>query len=294
MGIKLVDLVSSEHVINYIKNISLGFKIENLNDRTIVIKKDGATPRKTVCFVIELPQIIITNVDGFNAEFTIKGKADPTGLCDREVFCNGESKGIIRAIEGKKDELKLVLWSENSVDSLDVLSVEHPVKCKGNVFYSTGATFVVSLKILEELLKNDSESINDICFTVSFSDITLPQMISSFEIEEVYIVGGAKADDKFKCGSGAGVVVKDGCFITDDKILRFMNETAKKNNIKTVAYSGKENTCCEKISIHKRGNKVIPVYFPVECADTSCPICDIRDGKAVAELVAACLNTIDN
>lgn len=294
MEIKPTDLISKEYVINYIKDISREFQTEILNDETIVINKSGTKPKKAVCFIMELPQIIITNVDGCNAEFSIQGKAEPTVLCNREVFCDGESKGMIRVIEGEKDEFKLVLWNENSVDSLDILSVEYPVRCKGDIVYNSGASPIISIKILEKLLKLDSARMNDICFTVSFSDITLPQVISSLDSEEVYIVGGAKADEKFKCGSGAGIVVKDGYFISDEKILRFMNDTAEKNNIKTIAYSGKENAYCEKISIHNRGNKVIPVYFPIEYSDTSCPMCNISDGKAVAELVGTCLSANKN
>ena len=243
----------------------------------IIIHKAGSGRRIVFPFICSLNQIIITSADKNKADFRTANSDYAESFGDREVYFNGESVGIIRNENKEKSVYKIELWEDNAVKTGAICFLETDVKCKGNRLYGFSITPVISTKIIKNVLTDLNDCVNDLYFTVSFCRDFTVTCHTELKPDEAYPIICAKTDKSFVTDKGCGILIKDGCHITNESVISRLSEIAEKKKITVQNFIGKSSSIPERLSISGGGIVTGGLYLPVSHMGSGCEIVSETD-----------------
>lgn len=268
----------------------MGCEINIDRSDNIIIHKPGKERKIVFPLIYSLNQIIITSVEKNRADFRTVNFDYTESLGDREVFFNGESVGIIRIENKKKTASKIELWDNNSLKIGDICFLQSNIDCKGNKLYGCLLSPVISTKIIKNVLSSISRSVNDLYFTLSFCRDYAVSCSAALNPDEAYPIILAKTDENFVSGKGCGILIKDGCHITNESIISRLSEIAENKKITVQSFIGKSSPVSEKLSVSGRGVATGGLYLPVSHMGSGCEIvsgydvdCLVMMIKSIAE-----------
>lgn len=272
---------SNTDIINLIKNMCKhpDMEINVDNAENVIIHKAGKGKKIMISAIIPKIRLYISKINDNKAEFELSGDIEKSALKDKEVFYDGETIGIIRESKEKEKELKYIIEKIDNKELKigDICTMENKISCKGNKLYGIGISTVPPLRIVEKLIGNKNDSVNDIYFTLSFSENSAKTAVNVIEPDHVYLIYCADATDNFERGKGCGIVYKDGNAIAPDNLRNICEEAACKNDIKTQTYIGKQSSLPEIFGIIGKGAEVSGICIPTEHLNSACEVVGIED-----------------
>ena len=262
---------------------------KDISDNIILRRRTTGTEGKKIlfCSVVEKNGVIINKVDNNKAWYDIIGNISSKYLCDREVYANNESVGIIR---GKYDDDKLKenyieLWDANSVKIGDICNINYCLSCKDDLLYGTALLYYIPYKLAVSLEKSSLESVKEIYFTLSSDEASLTALVTKLNPDYIFVIHYAEANEKFKVSQGCGIVYKDGCAVTNKFIRSEMLKYAEENSISYQIYIGRSTTLTEKLGITGRGAHVGGIYIPVNHINSTNPVASETDVLSCCKLI---------
>lgn len=267
-----------------------GFNITKDSFDNILLFKKDIEGSKKICFnfVFNLNRIMIKEVNDNVAEFVSENQN--TSFIDREVYFNSESIGIVR--KAKEDTQNIELFTDNSLKIGDVCYTKQELKCKGNLLYGFNAIPEITLDFVQKLILKQIKSVKEIYFTISFCNKNIP-ILEKIHFDEIYTVAFAAEYKNFKCGSGCASVIKDGFYVTDEKLIAKINESANNSKITIQNYVGKHSAFLEKISLHNRGALCGGIYIPVSHYQSGCEVIQKNDIESADMLINSLMERVD-
>lgn len=251
----------------------------------IIIHKSGSGRRIVFPFICSLNQIIITSVDKNKADFRTANSDYAESFGDREVYFNGESVGIFRNENKEKSVSKIELWEDNMVKTGDICFLETGVKRKGDKLYGFLITPVISTKIIKNVLTDLNDCVNDLYFTVSFCRDFAVICQTELKPDEAYPIICAKTDKSFVTDKGCGILIKDGCHITNESVISRLSEIAEKKKVTVQNFIGKSSPIPERLSISGGGIVTGGLYLPVSHMGSGCEIVSESDVESIVMMI---------
>ncbi len=280
-GADIIKLIES-----MCKNPDMEMSVDNAEN--VIIHKSGNGKKIMVSAIIPKIRIYISNINDNKAEFELSGDLLKSALSDKEIFCNGETIGIVRENREKEKEPKYFIEKIDDTELKigDICTVENKINCKGDTLYGLGVNSTIPLKIIERLVNDKKYDVNDIYFTLSFSENSAKTVVNIIKPDYIYSIYCAEATDAFKRGKGCGIVYKDGNAVLPDDIRSICEETAHKNDIKTQVYIGKQSHLPEIFGIIGKGAEVLGICIPTEKFKSACEVAGIEDMNCAVRLIA--------
>lgn len=287
---KLAQEKEVYNILEIIKEELSGINLEAYVDNAdnIIVRKKGTGKKVMVSTVIKNPRLCITNIKSDNiAEVSVSEEYRSSDLCGLEAISNKGDLGIVRCAEdvdksSEKDvSLHIELWDEKLANVADICYIKSNIYCKGDLLYGFNTSPLILTKILIDTIKQHVESVNDIYFTLSFSDFGLVSAVKKINPETLYFVYEVNADKNFKISNGCGIVYKDGNAIVAADVIKRETEVAKNNNICVQPFVGKQNKLLETLGITADINEICALCVPVKHLKSNCEVIDVKDVKSV-------------
>ena len=284
---------SNPDIINLIKDMPKNSDMEFYVDKAenLIFHKAGKGKKIMVSAIIPKIQIYISKVKDNKAEFELSGNIEKSALRDKEVFYKGETIGIVREDKEKDKETRHFIEKidDASLKIGDICTVESKIRCKDNILYGIGISSIIPLKIALNAVSENKDDVNDIYFTLSFSENSAKAAVNMIEPDYIYSIYCAEATDNFQKTNGCGIVYKDGNAVTPDTFRDLSENIAHTNQIKTQIYIGKQSPLLEIFGITGKGAEVLGICIPIEKLNSACEIACIDDIDAAVRLLAQIL-----
>lgn len=282
---KIKDIVCEE-----ISDSSVDIKVDSAGN--IVVHKKGSGKKILVSTVIKHAKLSVakTKTDDI-AEVDLSDSFNCSAVCGKEAVYDNDTLGIVRCTEQKEKSSKkdvrcyIDLWDGKSIKTGDMCYIKPEINCKGNTLYGFNVSAVTIAKIIIDLINCTSSSVNDICFTMSFSDFGLISAAKKINPDVLYFVYEVDANKEIKISKGCGIVYKDGNAIIADDIISIEKEIAKSNNIDVQPFIGKQNKLVETLGITGDLSGIGAICVPVKHLRSSCEVVDIKDLQSTEKLL---------
>ena len=290
---KIYDIYTSETCVEAsgkLNKLYQNDKIQQYTDKAdnIILHQGGKGKKIVIASIINKIQLCICCVKDNKAEFEVIGKVKKESLSDMVVYLKEEPVGIIRCKNEKEDDKSyfIDIFGESEVNAGDICTIKNDIKCKGDNLYGFNVkSFTPYYSALEFVSKNNT-SVNDIYFTLSFSEGGVISAISDIKPDIIYVIYCVNETDDFKISKGAGIVYKDTNEIIDKPIRERIKTVADTNQITNQIFIGRENRVLEKIDSMGCGAEIGAICIPVKYFESRCEVANIRDIEELSRLIA--------
>lgn len=283
--LNIKDIICEE-----LSDLSVDINIDNVGN--VIVHKNGTGEKIMVSAVINNAGLCVTNIKSDNiAEVNLFDNFKDSAICDKEIIYNGKSIGIVRCHEQKdksfeKDaRCEIELWNNELIDIGDVCYVKQEINSKGDILYGFNISAVSLAKMIMSIMIQAIDAVNEIYFTVSYSDYGLISAAKKINPEKLYLLYGVDSCKNVEISKGCGIVHKDGNAIISQNIINLEKEAALNNNIDVQHYIGKQNKLVEILGITGCIGDIGALSIPVKHLGSGCEVVDTRDVQATEKLM---------
>lgn len=270
---------------NMCKNPDMEISVDNAEN--IIVHKAGNGKKIMLSAIIPKTRIYVLSIEDNKAEFELSGDLLKSALLDKEVFCHGEMIGVIRAEGEKEKEPRYFIEKIDNTELKvgDICTIDGRINCKANVLYGVSINSIIPYKIMENLLTDKKYNVNDIYFTLSFSENSAKTAVNMIEPNYIYSIYCAEATNSFERGKGCGIVYKDGNAVTSENVRNICEEISKESGIKTQIYIGKQSCLPEIFGIIGKGADVLGICIPIEKMKSACEVAELGDMNCAVKIL---------
>lgn len=246
----------------------------------------GKGKKIMISVVVPDKKLIVKKIEKNRAEFEATWNLDKLSAANTIVYKDDHPVGVIRF---EKDKDYISLYADEAVKIGDILEIKYETMCKDNILYTTNSNIEFARITAKKLSEQKNDTIKGIHFIVSKTGCAALSLANAEEPDCILSLYPTQSNDSFEIGGGCGIILKDGNAVTDTGLYDFLNDLAKKSNIKAQPFVGKKNNMLERLGLIGKGAKVGGICVPCDGCDGVWEVLSLEDINAAVDLLAAFL-----